>query len=200
MKNRDYSSSVPARYIPKKSSKVNKLENSQQTKGSEGKEFRELSDGFALKSEVKHCRSGVQNHRDFDEKLQHQNQIPNSNSLFNDVEQGILFSISPRNCVFALVYFSSSTLVFVYAQISSDLLHNFVESPELEDQFNHLSGAVADDELMEEPEEVSEELDVLQGSKTTHDVEKAAIELLAGRLELLQLHTPAVYMFAKSLT
>lgn len=142
LKNRDYSSSVPARYIPKKSSKVNKLENSQQTKGSEGKEFRELSDGFALKSEVKHCRSGVQNHRDFDEKLQHQNQIPNSNSLFNDVEQ---------------------------------------ESPELEDQINHLSGPVADDELMEEPEEVSEELDVLQGSKTTHDVEKAAIELLAGR-------------------
>lgn len=70
----------------------------------------------------------------------------------------------------------------------------------MEDQINHLSGAVADDELMEEPEEVSEELDVLLGSKTTHDVEKAAIELLAGRLELLQLHTPAVYMFAKLLT
>ncbi|KAM5582749.1 hypothetical protein ABKV19_002930 [Rosa sericea] len=135
LKNRDYSSSVPARYIPKKSSEVNKSETSLPAKGSDKKEFRELSDGFALKSEVKYRRS-VQNYKNFDEKL------PYSNSLSNDVEQA---------------------------------------SPELEDQINHLSGAEGDDELMEEPEEVSEELNVLQNSKTMHEVEKAAIELLAGR-------------------
>lgn len=52
---------------------------------------------------------------------------------------------------------------------------------------DHLSGVAGDDELIEELEEVSEELNALQNSKTMHEVEKAAIELLAGRLELLQL-------------
>lgn len=85
LKSRDYSSSVPARYIPKRVSEVNKSETSPQRKRSDKKEFRELSDGFAMKSEVKHRRSGVQNYRDFDKKL------PSSNSLPNDVEQGRLF-------------------------------------------------------------------------------------------------------------
>ncbi|XP_050370897.1 uncharacterized protein LOC126788920 [Argentina anserina] len=136
LKSRDYSSSVPARYIPKRSSEVKKSETSLSTKGSGRKEFRELSDGFALKNEVKHGRSDLQNYRDFDKKF------PYSNSLSNDVEQA---------------------------------------SSELEDQVDNLSGVVGDDELMDEPEEVSEELNLLQNSKTMHEVEKAAIELLAGR-------------------
>ncbi|KAL6200598.1 hypothetical protein ACLB2K_030379 [Fragaria x ananassa] len=136
LKSRDYSSSVPARYIPKRVSEVNKSETSPQRKCSDKKEFRELLDGFAMKSEVKHRRSSVQNFRDFDKLL------PSSNSLPNDVEQA---------------------------------------SPELEDKMDHLSGVAGDDELIEEPEEVSEELNVIQNSKTMHEVEKAAIELLAGR-------------------
>lgn len=90
LKSRDYSSSVPVRYIPKKSSQVKKSENYQQTKGSEQKKSREFPDAGALKSEVKQCGRGVQKNRGFDEKPQNQNHVFYKNYLFNDVEKGNL--------------------------------------------------------------------------------------------------------------
>ncbi|XP_021818005.1 uncharacterized protein LOC110760120 isoform X2 [Prunus avium] len=87
LKSRDYSSSVPVRYIPKKSSQVKKSENYQQTKGSEQKKSREFPDADALKSEVKQCGRGVQKNRGFDEKPQNQNHVFYKNYLFNDVEK-----------------------------------------------------------------------------------------------------------------
>ncbi|CAB4312193.1 unnamed protein product [Prunus armeniaca] len=87
LKSREYSSSVPVRYIPKKSSQVKKSENYQQTKVSEQKKSREFPDAGALKSEVKQCGRGVQKNRGFDEKPQNQNHVFYKNYLFNDVEK-----------------------------------------------------------------------------------------------------------------
>ncbi|XP_034218147.1 regulatory protein RecX isoform X2 [Prunus dulcis] len=87
LKSREHSSSVPVRYIPKKSSQVKKSENYQQTKVSEQKKSREFLDAGALKSEVKQCGRGVQKNRGFDEKPQNQNHVSYKNYLFNDVEK-----------------------------------------------------------------------------------------------------------------
>ncbi|XP_007206841.1 uncharacterized protein LOC18774008 isoform X1 [Prunus persica] len=87
LKSREYSSSVPVRYFPKKSSQVKKSENYQQTKVSEQKKSREFPDAGALKSEVKQCGRGVQKNRGFDEKPQNQNHVSYKNYLFNDVEK-----------------------------------------------------------------------------------------------------------------
>lgn len=95
MKSRDYSSSVPIRYIPKKSSKINKLENSQPPKSSKKKQDCNFSDASALRNDIRHGGIGsgtgeLKKDFNFDKEPQYK-RMPATDSLFSGSEQGILY-------------------------------------------------------------------------------------------------------------
>ena len=92
LKRRDYSSSVPVRYIPKKSSKSNKVEDSELIEVSKKKEFCEFSEASLLDNVVSHGGNGVQKRSNFDTKPQYEHRMLHFNNLpSNDAEQGIAF-------------------------------------------------------------------------------------------------------------
>lgn len=77
-------------------------------------------------------------------------------------------------------------------KLKPHLLQNILESPELEDRNDRILGAIGY-ELIEEPDEVFEELNILKEKKCPeqgvvqgikHDAEQVAIKLLATRLKL----------------
>ncbi|PON60229.1 Regulatory protein [Trema orientale] len=90
LKSRDYSSLGPVRYIPKKSSKSNKTEDSEPIKVSKKKEFREFSEARALENEVSHGGNGVQESFNFNSKPRHGHQKLYFDLLSNGAEQDIM--------------------------------------------------------------------------------------------------------------
>lgn len=87
-KSRDYGSSGPVRYIPKKSSKINKLENGQLPKDSKKKEDCKLSDTSALVNEIRYDGSGEEKNIYFGEKPRYKRR-PASILPFSVSEKGI---------------------------------------------------------------------------------------------------------------
>ncbi|XP_015880799.3 uncharacterized protein LOC107416775 isoform X2 [Ziziphus jujuba] len=86
-KSRDYGSSGPVRYIPKKSSKINKLENDQLPKDSKKKEDCKLSDTSALVNEIRYGGSGEEKNIYFGEKPRYKRR-PASSLPFSVSEKG----------------------------------------------------------------------------------------------------------------
>ncbi|KAM1039602.1 hypothetical protein EV2_029785 [Malus domestica] len=132
----------------------------EELKGSKEKEFPEFSDASALKREVKHWGRGVHKNRVLNEKPQDQNQQSSKKKNRNQI------------------------------QYSNSLFNDVQkESPGLEDRNDRILGAIGY-ELIEEPEEVFEELNILEEKKCPeqgvvqgikHDAEQVAIKLLATR-------------------
>jgi hypothetical protein len=79
LQSRDYCSSVPVRYIPRRSSKIDKPESPLPIKGSKKNEFRDYSDGMQ--------RNFVSD----EEKSQNQDQMLKNIVLFDDAEQGMYY-------------------------------------------------------------------------------------------------------------
>lgn len=77
LQSRDYCSSVPVRYFPRRYSKIDKPESPLPIKGSKKNEFPDYSDGMQ--------RSFVSD----EEKSQNQDQMLKNTVLFDDAEQGI---------------------------------------------------------------------------------------------------------------
>ncbi|TQE05405.1 hypothetical protein C1H46_008995 [Malus baccata] len=132
----------------------------EELKGSKEKEFPEFLDASALKREVKHWGRGVHKNRVLNEKPQDQNQQSSQKENRNQI------------------------------QYSNSLFNDVQkESPGLEDRNDRILGAIGY-ELIEEPEEVFEELNILEEKKCPeqgvvqgikHDAEQVAIKLLATR-------------------
>lgn len=89
-KGKDYSSSVPVRYIPKKSSKTEELVTSQPMKGSEDKDMRNILDLNALRPEF--SNGGKSLRRSFVMDDESRNKIEKkklTKSLITDDKSGI---------------------------------------------------------------------------------------------------------------
>ncbi|EXB97667.1 Regulatory protein recX [Morus notabilis] len=154
LRNRDYSSSVPVRYIPKKSSQSNKLDGSEPMKVSEKREFCEFPQVSPLSNDELSHGGGtgnvVKKSFNFDMKPQYQSPMLLSNLHFNDAEQDDIME-EP-------------------AEIAED--DYALEEPE----------EVAE-ELSIHQQNGCFEPDVLQplGNKTKQDAENMAVKLLAAR-------------------
>lgn len=102
---------------------------------------------------------------------------------------------SPSNCSFLLLFVFSCEVSFralFMHKTQAPFASNILESPELEDRYDRILGAIGY-ELIEEPEEVFEELNILEEKKCPeqgvvqgikHDAEQVAIKLLATRLKI----------------
>ncbi|XP_062168653.1 uncharacterized protein LOC133874810 [Alnus glutinosa] len=87
LQSRDYCSSVPVRYIPRRSSKIDKPESPLPIKGSKKNEFRDYSDGIQ--------RNFVSD----EEKSQNQDQMLKNIVLFDDAEQDYELMEEPEEVV-----------------------------------------------------------------------------------------------------
>ncbi|KAJ4725381.1 Regulatory protein RecX [Melia azedarach] len=86
-KGRDYSSSVPVRYVPKKNLKINESEIFLPIKGLERNELRKSSDASELRIEVTNSGRGVKRSVTPDRKFQNQNRMTKSSLLLKDAKQ-----------------------------------------------------------------------------------------------------------------
>ncbi|KAL5735583.1 hypothetical protein ACOSP7_030050 [Xanthoceras sorbifolium] len=218
LKGRDYSSSVPVRYVPKKSSKVNESEDTFLRKSLEKKELdKSLDASYKLRNEVvKTGGRGVKRSVILDEKLRNQNQNQNQNEMLS--VNNLLFDdddakqvqklrnrdrdeISSKN---NLLFDDDAKLVQTLQNgngnersSKNNLLLDVDAKQEFEEVNNDLGvvelGRMEEsEEVIEEPEEVFEELEiprekniyeqkVVVAGKSLQDAENVAIKLLATR-------------------
>ena len=85
LKEREYSSSVPVRYIPKKSLETEEPETSPHSKGLRKNESHKSSASNAFGSKATNNRSNI-----VDKKSQTRSQVFKKNVLYNDIKQGML--------------------------------------------------------------------------------------------------------------
>lgn len=94
VKGRDYSSSFPVRYVPKKSVKIKESENSVPVKGLERNELRKQPDASGLRTEVSNSGRDVKTSFASHKKFQNHNRMTKNNILLDAAKQGIMFSLA----------------------------------------------------------------------------------------------------------
>lgn len=189
VKGRDYSSSFPVRYVPKKSVKIKESENSVPVKGLERNELCKQPDASGLRTEVSNSGRDVKKPLEIYEQKK---SVPlnglQRNELQKQSDASELRTEASKSGRDVKTSFASHKKFQNHNQMANNNKLLDAAKQEFGEEISCEHGLFKESEVFEEPQEVAEEMKILQqkdfylqAAKARQDAENLAVKLLATR-------------------